>query len=108
MIARLYFKYTIHFRRFYSVLRYRLFVGLGISLFVGVLDGIGLAMFMPLLEVFDTERSADESSSIYSAISQFFAFLGIPVTLGSVLLLILSIFVVNYTSFFSFLKKLYF
>lgn len=95
MIARLFQKYTIHFSRFYGVLRYRLFVGIGISLFVGVLDGIGLAMFMPLLEIFDTERSAGEASSVFNAVNAVFDALGLPLTLATILLLILLIFVVK-------------
>lgn len=35
---------------FYRRMRYRMFVILGLSLVVGILDGFGLAMFIPLLE----------------------------------------------------------
>ncbi len=43
-------KYFSNFAYFYRHLRYRIFVILGLSIMVGVMDGFGLAMFLPLLE----------------------------------------------------------
>lgn len=43
-------KYFTNFVYFYRHLKYRIFVILGLSILVGVLDGFGLAMFLPLLE----------------------------------------------------------
>ncbi len=51
-------KYLVHFSYFYSHLRYRVFIALGLSLGVGVLDGFGLAMFLPLLQMVDGQSSA--------------------------------------------------
>lgn len=44
-------KYFTNFAYFYGHLRHRIFVILGLSIGVGVLDGFGLAMFLPLLEI---------------------------------------------------------
>jgi hypothetical protein len=52
------FKY---FSYFYSFLRYRVFVTFGLSFTKAVLDGFGLAMFIPLLKM-STDGSSSESS----------------------------------------------
>src|SRR5690606_10685508 len=44
-------KYFKSFAYFYQRLRYRVFVRIGLNIMVGVLDGFGLAMFLPLLEI---------------------------------------------------------
>src|SRR5690554_502225 len=44
-------KYFKSFAYFYQRLRYRVFVRVGLNIVVGVLDGFGLAMFLPLLEI---------------------------------------------------------
>ncbi|WP_192349172.1 ABC transporter ATP-binding protein [Algoriphagus sp. Y33] len=50
-------RYFSNFSYFYSHLRYRVFISLGLSLAVGVLDGFGLAMFIPLLQMIDNSSS---------------------------------------------------
>lgn len=47
---------------FYSYLRYRIFVLLGISLLIGILDGLGLSMFLPLLQMVDDSSAVDPES----------------------------------------------
>ncbi len=44
-------KYFQNFSYFYKVLKYRMFVSMALSISVGVLDGFGLAMFLPLLQM---------------------------------------------------------
>lgn len=46
-------KYLVNFSYFYKHLGYRVFVALFLSLTVGLLDGFGLAMFLPLLQMVD-------------------------------------------------------
>jgi len=53
-------KYFSSFAYFYVHLRHRLFIALGLSLTVGVLDGFGIAMFLPLLESTDGQASSDD------------------------------------------------
>jgi ABC-type multidrug transport system fused ATPase/permease subunit len=50
-------KYFQTFVYFYKRLRYRLFLRVGLSIGVGVLDGFGLAMFLPLLQMADGSHS---------------------------------------------------
>lgn len=51
-------KYFQSFAYFFKILRYRIFIAMVLSIFVGILDGFGLAMFLPLLQM------ADSSSAI--------------------------------------------
>lgn len=44
-------KYLTHFSYFYIHLKHRIFIVVGLSIAVGLLDGFGLAMFFPLLEM---------------------------------------------------------
>jgi len=55
-------KYFSTFVYFYKQLKYRFFIILLLSLFVGVLDGFGLAMFMPMLELVSSSEEASGSS----------------------------------------------
>lgn len=49
---------------FYRYLRYRLVLLLIISIFVGLLDGLGLAMFLPLLELVADQKTQATSESM--------------------------------------------
>lgn len=48
---------SLHY--FYSHLKYRIFLAVGISILVGVLDGFGLAMFLPMLQMVDGSSTVD-------------------------------------------------
>lgn len=52
-------KYFKSFIYFYHRLGYRIFVGMALSISVGILDGFGLAMFLPLLQMIDDPSSVD-------------------------------------------------
>jgi ABC-type multidrug transport system fused ATPase/permease subunit len=59
LVKELVKKYLKHFAYFYTYLRHRMFVALMISLTVATLDGFGLAMFMPLLQMADGSQQAN-------------------------------------------------
>lgn len=61
-IKRLVSKYFQNLVYFYKHLGYRLFIMIFLGILVGVLDGFGLAMFMPLLEMVSNADQADGSS----------------------------------------------
>ncbi|WP_367392667.1 ABC transporter ATP-binding protein [Lewinella sp. LCG006] len=96
---------------FYSHLRYRLLLLLVVSIVVGLLDGLGLAMFLPLLElVADQETQASSAAMgnlafILDGIQNF----GLKLTLTVVLLTMLAFFIfkgiANYLS--SYLNVIY-
>lgn len=82
-----------YFFYFYSYLRHRIFIALSLSLLVGLLDGFGLAMFIPLLQMLDgnTTETGEELGSL-DFIPQFMESIGIGFTVTSVLILILIFF----------------
>lgn len=90
-ILKTYFQYLTYF---YIHLRYRVFVSLGLSLLVGVLDGFGLAMFLPLLQMVDgnQEEVSTEQMGSLSFLVEGFQGIGILLNLYSVLLIILFFF----------------
>ena len=51
-------KYFASFTYFYKYLRHRIFLMLMLSIFIGLLDGLGLTMFLPLLQMADGSASA--------------------------------------------------
>lgn len=59
-IKRYIAKHFTSFTYFYRHLRHRIFIAVGLSIAVGVLDGFGLSMFLPLLQmVSDSGASAE-------------------------------------------------
>ncbi|MCE7055308.1 ABC transporter ATP-binding protein/permease [Algoriphagus sp. AGSA1] len=94
IIKNLVKKYLVYFSYFYSHLRYRVFIALALSLSVGLLDGFGLAMFLPLLQMVDGGTSAtSEDLGGLSFLVESLDFLGIDLSLTNVLLVISVFFV---------------
>ena len=83
-----------HFSHFYRYLRYRLFVLLGISILVGLLDGLGLAMFLPLLEMVSDPNGtvSDEKMGNLAFVTQGIQGMGLPLNLTVVLMTMLFFF----------------
>src|SRR5690606_9042148 len=83
------FKYFIYFYRY---LGYLLFVRLFLSMIVGILDGFGLTMFLPLLQLADGKAEANpENLGNLSFLIDALSALDISLTLTNTLIL-LSIF----------------
>lgn len=55
-------KYFQNFTYFYRYLGYRVFTVMALSILVGLLDGMGLTMFLPLLQMADGKGSANSES----------------------------------------------
>lgn len=79
---------------FFSHLRYRIFISLILSVLVGLMDGLGLAMFIPLLQMVDSSNveARPEDMGKLSFLADIFQYLNIPLTLGVVLGVILFFF----------------
>lgn len=78
---------------FFGYLRYRMIIVFIVSLAVGVLDGFGLAMFIPLLQMFDSKGEASsESLGKLQFLPELLADWGIPFTVITILILILIFF----------------
>lgn len=94
-IKKLIKKYFENFAYFYAFLGSRIFVSVGLSLLVGVLDGFGLAMFLPLLQMIDgasnMELQSDQMGNL-SFLVDGLQNLGIDLNLQTVLTVILIFF----------------
>ncbi|MFT3909015.1 MAG: ABC transporter ATP-binding protein [Ferruginibacter sp.] len=86
-IKNLFKKYFQYFYYFYSHLGYRIFVSLFLNILVGLMDGLGLAMFIPLLQMVDGDHPQANSGNMgnLSFLANIFKFFGISLTLGVVL-----------------------
>lgn len=93
-LKQIFKKYFQYFYYFYSHLQYRVFVSLVLSIFVGVMDGFGLAMFIPLLQMVDPANAKPDSANMgnMSFLVDVFNAMGISMTLGVVLAVILIFF----------------
>jgi ABC-type multidrug transport system fused ATPase/permease subunit len=85
------------FTYFYGFLGYRIFISIGLSLLVGILDGFGLAMFLPLLQMVDGSSGSAPAETMgnLSFLVDALSGLNIPITLKNVLLIILVFFVLK-------------
>ncbi len=107
-------KYLVHFSYFYSHLGYRVFIALCLSLMVGVLDGFGLAMFIPLLKMVEGDSNqASEDLGGMGFLVNGLENMGIGLTLISVLLIISIFFIMKGVfkfceSYYTILNKQYF
>lgn len=95
MIKTLLKKYFQHFSYFYSYLGYRILISFGLSIGVAVLDGLGLAMFLPLLEMMGEGEKSSESLGNLSFLLDGFNALNISLTITSVLLVMLLFFILK-------------
>lgn len=90
VIKKILKKYLASFVYFYRELGYKLFLIILLSFSVGLLDGLGLAIFMPLLDlVANPEEVVDESQT---PIHELINTLGITINFSNVLILMVSVF----------------
>jgi ABC-type multidrug transport system fused ATPase/permease subunit len=84
---------------FYGQLKYRVFVTLVLSIVIGVLDGFGLAMFLPLLQMVNGDgEEGTQGLGILEFIPETMVSLGLPLNLVSVLLLLCFFFILKGTA----------
>lgn len=96
LLKKFIIKYFENFSYFYRHLRYRLFLTVGISLLVGLLDGLGLSMFLPLLQVADQESAIDPSSlGQLSFVLDIIGSIGLGINLLSVLIFMCIFFILK-------------
>ncbi len=79
---------------FYKYLKYKIFIVVGLSILVGILDGFGLTMFLPLLQMVSGDTAIDPSSmSGLGFLITNVQDIGIPINLYSILLMMLFFFI---------------
>lgn len=82
-------KYFSSFAYFYGYLRYRIFIVLFLNILIGLLDGLGLTMFLPLLQMVDgTSEATGENMGNMAFIVDGFNKMGISLTLTTALLIL--------------------
>lgn len=85
-------KYAKDFLFFYRYLGNKLFLCLGFNIIVGFLDGLGLASFIPLIELSD-QTDTDNLEGYMKTAKELFDFIGIPlkfITMLSILVFLFS------------------
>lgn len=86
-------KYFKHFSFFYHYLRHRIFVNMGLNITVGILDGFGIVMFLPLLQMVDgNNQVSSEELGALSFIIEGIEGMGLSLDLPTVLLIMLLFF----------------
>lgn len=81
---------------FFSFLRYKIFVSILLSILVGLLDGFGLTMFLPLLQMVSAEsRLTPEGMGSFEFVIQLIQAIGFDLSLGVVLLFMLVFFILK-------------
>jgi len=81
-------KYFTSFSYFYQRLRYRIFIRMALSIGVGVLDGFGLAMFLPLLQMTDeSSKATSKGLGNLGFLVDGFKAVGLELNLVSILLI---------------------
>jgi ABC-type multidrug transport system fused ATPase/permease subunit len=80
-------KYAENFSYFYRYLRYRIFIVIGLNILVGLLDGLGLTMFLPMLQMVNENNTVQaEKLGKLRFIVDGMESAGVSLTLFSVLL----------------------
>ncbi len=81
-----------YFRFYYKQLGYRIPILLVMSACVALLDGFGLALFIPLFQVAESGDVASGDLGNLSFVMDFFNWAGIDITIGSILVFLLILF----------------
>ena len=85
-----------NFYWFFTYLRYKIFVGIILSILLGLLDGFGLTMFLPLLQMVSTDAGASvQGMGRFSFFIDFIEAIGFDLNLGVILLFMLFFFVLK-------------
>ncbi|MDG4946644.1 ABC transporter ATP-binding protein/permease [Weeksellaceae bacterium KMM 9713] len=100
-------KYFSSFVYFYKHIGNRIFIMMLLSLAVSVLDGFGLTMFLPLLQMVSGDNSIDsEQLGNLSFVIEALESTGIPMTLTSILLFMILFFI--FKGMAAYIKQVYF
>lgn len=95
-----------YYRFYYKIVGNKLFLSIFLSIIVSLLDGIGLAMFMPLLQnVADNKSNHSQSMGHLRYVTDAITGMGFPLTLGTILCVLVILFSVK--GFMKFLEMNY-
>lgn len=95
-----------YYRFYYKIVGNKLLLSIFLSIIVSLLDGIGLAMFMPLLQnVADNKSNHSQSMGHLRYVTDAITGMGFPLTLGTILCVLVILFSVK--GFMKFLEMNY-
>jgi ABC transporter, transmembrane region len=94
------------FNYFKNIIGWHIYAYLVLNFLVGLLDGLGLAMFVPLLAIATGSNTGNESLGNLEFLIDFIHTLGIELNLQNALLLMVGLFALK--NFFFYLKIIYF
>lgn len=80
---------------FYRYIGYKIFILLLFNFLSVLADGLGITMFIPLLQIADGKSSVAVDNQLYSVLNAFVSFLGLPLNLVVVLVLIALLFILK-------------
>lgn len=80
---------------FYRYIGYKIFILLVFNFLSVLADGLGITMFIPLLQIADGKSSVAVDNQLYSVLNAFVSFLGLPLNLVVVLVLIALLFILK-------------
>lgn len=108
MIKKIVFKYFSSFVYFYQKLRFKFIIIIFLTVWVGVLDALGLSMFLPLLQMSDGSTTVSSSAiGKLGFIIDFFNHIGIEFTLKVALFCLFLFFILKgLMSYFSNMYKI--
>lgn len=84
---------TLYF--FYQYIGKKIYAIFGFNMLMVFMDGVGLALFIPLLSIAENGSTIDESDKIGFYVKQFFNFFDVPINIGNMLFLIILIFILK-------------
>lgn len=86
-------KYTANFSFFYRYIGYRVYVSVILSILVGILDGFGLSMFLPLLQMTDANAEVNtEELGNLKFVVVFLQNIGLSLNITTVLIFLIIFF----------------
>src|SRR5688500_9533739 len=89
-------KYFSSFVYFFRYLRYNIFITIALNIVVGIMDGFGLSMFMPLLQITgDNKEVSPESLGNLSFILEVTEILGVSLNIFTVLIILCLFFLIK-------------
>ena len=93
------------FKYFYKKLKNKVFISVFASLVMGVMDGFGLAMFLPLLRFANGQDTINSTNEYFSYIFKIIEAFGFSVNFQSILLFICFFFIIKGIS--NYISKIY-
>lgn len=86
-----------YFKYFYKAMGFKLIFNIFLSVLLGLFDGIGLALFIPLLQLVGGDQGTPKEESLggMDFVLKGYEYLGVPLNLFTVLSLIIIVFIIK-------------